>query len=170
MRILMMLTGATLLAACGGDEKEVATIDVGDGQTATVTTRDDGETATITSTGKGGATATQIFGAGANWPADAPAYAPAYPGGAITGAFSGASGDGAGAMVSFTTGDAPAKVVDFYAARAKAAGLGDVTTMNTNDARIFGAADKASGRSLSVQASVQDGKTQAAVMYGTSKG
>lgn len=72
-------------------------------------------------------------------------------------------------MVTFTTGDSPEKVIEFYKARAAAAGLTDVSNMDINGAKMFGAKDEKTGRSLSIQASIADGKTSAAITYGTEK-
>lgn len=159
---------ALVLAGCGSDEK-TQTVTGPSGETATITTSDAGERSTIRVTGADGEGSAVIEGAGAAWPADAPAYGVAYPGAVVEAAFTGAGVGDSGAVVSFATADTPAQVVDFYAARAKAAGLSQVMNMDTNGARMFNATDEA-GRGVTVQAGPDGGRTKASVMFGTGKG
>lgn len=167
MKHVLTQTLIGLAALClTGCEKKTTVVSGPDGST-TVVTRE-GDTATIaTKSDKG--TATMNVGGAGTWPATVPAYAPAYPGAAVTASFSGNSGDGEGGMVSFTTSDSPDKIVDFYKAKAAAAGMTNVSNMDINGAKMFGANDEKTGRSLSIQASVVDGKTNAAVTFGTTK-
>lgn len=164
---LIALMVPLALAACG-EKKTQQTITNADGSTIKVEQQEGEGSAKITSTSAEG-TATMMTGGGGEWPAGLADYAPAYPGGEVGASFAGSSKDGAGGMVTFTTSDSPDKVVTFYKARAAAAGLSDVSTMDINGAKMFGAKDEKTGRVLSIQASIADGKTTAAVTYGTDR-
>lgn len=166
MRLAILGVAALALAACGN--KTERTITNADGSTVKVEQEDGQETTKITSTTTDG-TATMTTGGAGQWPAGLAEYAPAYPGGEVGASFMGSSKDGTGGMVTFTTADPPGKVIDFYKARAAAAGLSDVSNIDINGAKMFGAKDSKTGRSLSIQASVADGKTTAAVTFGTDK-
>lgn len=166
MRFVILGVAALALASCGS--KSERTITTTDGSTVKVEQEDGKGGAKITSTTSEG-TATMTTGGAGQWPAGLADYAPAYPGGAVGASFMGSSNDGAGGMVTFTTADSPGKVVDFYKARAAAAGLSDVSNMDINGAKMFGAKDGKTGRTLSIQASVADGKTNVAVTFGTDK-
>jgi hypothetical protein len=159
--------GLLALSACGGEKTQ--TVSTADGGTATVTADRDGETATIEAKGDDGSTSTMVAGTGAKWPDDAPAYAAAYPGAALQMAMSGSSADGAGTFLNFSTSDAPSKVIDFYKAQAKAAGLGNETNVDTQGMRMF-AATSPEGRTLSVQATAENGVTNVALSYASKPG
>ena len=165
--LVVLLALPLALAACG-EKKTERTFTTADGSTMKVEQQDGEGAAKITATSANG-TATLTTGGAGQWPAGLADFAPAYPGGEVGASFSGSSNDGAGGMVTFTTSDSPEKVVEFYKARAAAAGLSDVSTMDINGAKMFGAKDEKTGRSLSIQASVADGKTTAAVTFGTDK-
>ncbi|MBA3880282.1 MAG: hypothetical protein C0500_11275 [Sphingobium sp.] len=167
MRKAIVAVAALALASCGSGDKTERTITTPDGSTIKVEQKDGEDSAKIIST-KSDGTATMTTGGG-QWPANLADYAPAYPGGEVGASFSGSSKDGAGGMVTFTTSDSPEKVIEFYKARAASAGLTDVTNMDINGAKMFGARDEKTGRSLSIQASIADGKTTAAVTYGAEK-
>ncbi|MBX9797306.1 hypothetical protein [Sphingomonas sp.] len=157
------------LAACGSKERE-QTIRTADGSSMKIEQREDGDGAKITATSKDGKQiAMMTAGPGSKWPADAAPYAPAYPGGEVTGSMGGTAADGTGSIVTFTTADSPDKVVEFYKARAQAAGLNEVSTMDINGAKMFSASDKGGGRSIAVQTSVNTGKTTAVVTSGSKK-
>lgn len=165
MKRSLIVVALLVLAACG-EKKSDQTNATADGSTIKVEQGNGGGGAKITSTSNDG-TATMMTGGGGQWPAGLADYAPAYPGGEVGASFAGSSKDGAGGMVSFTTSDSPDQVVAFYKARAAAAGLSDVSTMDINGAKMFGAKDEKTGRVLSIQASIADGKTTASVSYGT---
>jgi len=156
-----------LLAGCGERNVE-RTVKTADGSTVKVEQAADGDHAKITATSADGTT-TFSAGADGKWPEKMADYAPAYPGAKVTTSMAGTSDDGTGGMVTFETSDSPQKVVDFYKPRAAAAGLGNVSNMDMNGTKIFGAGDEATGRTLSIQASVADGKTTAMLSYGTRK-
>ncbi|MGV8928704.1 MAG: hypothetical protein ACOH1E_03030 [Brevundimonas sp.] len=92
----------------------------------------------------------------------APVFAVVYPGATPSGPVTVARGpDGPGGILSFTTEAEPDAVVDFYRARAEAAGLSSVMAMNTGAARAYGAAAiDGSGKVLRVVATpTEDGPT-----------
>lgn len=158
---LVVLLG---LAACGGEKTERA-IATPDGKMKIEQNGDSGKIIATTANG----TATFSAGGANAWPAQTAPYAPAYPGATVTASFSGNSGEGDGGMVTFTTPDSPDKVIDFYKARAEAEGLGKVSNLDFNGTKMFGAGDDASGRTLSVQTSTEQGKTTAAITYSTKR-
>ncbi|MBA3837820.1 MAG: hypothetical protein C0499_09225 [Zymomonas sp.] len=155
------------LAACGGEKAE-RTITTSDGSTLSVKKGDRAGEAKITATNAEGS-ATMTTGGAGQWPTAAAGYVPPYPGGVVTASFAGSSKEASGGMVTFTTSDSPDKVVEFYKAQAASAGLGDVSNIDINGAKIFAAKDKATGRSVSIQATVSEGRTSAAVTFGTDK-
>lgn len=167
MKQATILVALLALTACGSKKTE-QTIATADGSTIKVERQAGEGAAKITSTSADG-TATMTTGGADKWPDGMADYAPAYPGGEVGASFLGSSKDGSGGMVTFTTSDSPDKVVEFYKARAVAAGLSNVSNMDINGAKMFGAKDDKTGRSLSIQASVADGKTTAAVTFGTDK-
>lgn len=167
MKQLTILAALLALAACGSKKSE-KTITTADGSTIKIEQKDSEDGAKFTATSANG-TATLTTGGAGQWPAGLTDYAPAYPGGEVGASFSGSSKDGAGGMVTFTTRDSPERVIEFYKARAAAAGLTDVSNMDINGAKMFGARDEKTGRSLSIQASLADGKTTAAITFGTEK-
>ena len=93
--------------------------------------------------------------------AGAPTFAVLYPGGTVEGEPVTAQGPaGPGGLVTFTTEADPDAVVAFYRARAEAAGLASVMSMNQGDARAYGAARDGSGARVEVVASpVETGQT-----------
>lgn len=148
-----------LLAGCGSkNEQHFKTPEGGD---LKLETTGSGEASVITATGPDGSKSRMETGG--SWPAALVTIAPAYPGGKIATTMSGSQEDSESAMAAFDTADAPQKVIEFYKARAAAAGLKGTMNMESGDGHMFVASDEASGRSLSVQASVQDGKTSAVV-------
>ena len=91
----------------------------------------------------------------------APSFAVLYPGGEIEApATVATSAAGPGGLVAFRTDADPATVVEFYRARAEAAGLSSVMAMNMGEARSYGAAKADAGANLQVVASpVEGGQT-----------
>jgi len=112
MRTAIVTFAAFALASCGSGEKTERTITTPDGSTIKVEQKDSEDSAKITSTSNDG-TATITTGGAGQWPAGLADYAPAYPGGEVGASFAGSSKDGAGGMVTFTTGDSPEKVIEF---------------------------------------------------------
>jgi hypothetical protein len=159
-----------LLAGCG-TPKETTVVETADGK-VTVEKSDDGdESVRIEATGADGKTVTMTAGPSATWPGDAPAYAAQLPGATVIHTMGGNDGADIGRMVMFeTTKQTPAEVLAFYKDRAKAAGLGNVTEIASAGNYMFGAEDKASGRTLSVQVAAADGKTSGSVTFAVKKG
>lgn len=91
----------------------------------------------------------------------APTFAVLYPGGEIEAPPTVATSPaGPGGLVAFRTDADPAAVVEFYRARAEAAGLSSVMAMNMGEARSYGAAKADAGANLQVVASpVEGGQT-----------
>ena len=91
----------------------------------------------------------------------APAFAVLYPGGEIEApATIASSAAGPGGLVAFRSDADPATIVEFYRARAEAAGLSSVMAMNMGEARSYGAAKADAGANLQVVASpVEGGQT-----------
>jgi hypothetical protein len=162
------LLAALLIGGCGGGSSEHRTITAADGSKVEVDAGKDGGKTTVTATGANGEKATFTSGTGGSWPAGAPDYVAAYPGATVTSSMTGASGDGTGAMVSFTTSDSADKVIDFYKSRAAAAGLSKTSVVESGGTHVFGASDD-KGRSISVQASGAGGTTSVVVTFGAKK-
>ena len=157
------LLAIALLAGCG-DSNKTTTLKTDD---ATVTIdRSTGGDGDITITSKDGANvAAMVAGAGAKWPESAPDFAAAYPGAKVTNVLSGTADGKAGGMTNFESADPPERIIAFYKARAAAAGLGKVSSMQAQGTEIFGATDAAGNRQLSVNATVSGGKTTGSVSY-----
>ena len=97
---------------------------------AMVLTDEDGKESTVRITGDGDKGALEVQGAdggtvkfGANAGDEMPSWLPVYPGSSPKGTFSAATKDGNHATYSFTTPDAPAKVMSYYQDQLKAAGF-----------------------------------------------
>lgn len=160
----LALSSLLALAACGGNERRQTIVT--DKGKAEITTRDDGQATTMNVTGDDGAVASFAAGDGARWPSQWPDFAPAYPGAKVQSSMAGSSKDGTGGMVSFSTSDPAEKVLDFYKARASAAGIKTVMTAEQGNSRSFSAGDEASGRSLNVSATSEGGTTQVTLLAG----
>jgi hypothetical protein len=168
------LTAMLLVAAlggCGGGDTTM-TVPTGDGGSAQVTADADGQNMTFSGTDADGnaVSGTIASGEGTPWPKEAPDYAPPYPGGQVTMTMGGNTDEGSSMSLGFTTKDAPDKVIAFYVAKAKAAGLGNPSTMSAGGQRMVTFSDKATGRSLLVSTNVEGGETTASLIYGTSRG
>lgn len=159
------------LAACGGAEKETTTIDTGKGKMV-VSQDGDGQGETrIEATGENGERVAMTAGPAAAWPANAPDFAPALPGATVVHTIGAKDGKSVSQMVMYeTTRQTPTEVIAFYKAKAAAAGLAKVTEIAAGGNFMFGAEDKASGRTLSVQAATADRKTSGAVSYAVKPG
>jgi hypothetical protein len=148
MKHVIILTGALLLAACGGgDNKEqgiTRTVEDGDGNSATIR-----------------------YGGGDDGiapPDNLPAFAPIYPGAMIQSAVTGNEGEAKG-MVSFLTSAKMADVVAFYREKGKAAGLsvkGEVAMGEGRMLALGGEGDK--GMQITVAPS-DEGRVMVSVVY-----
>jgi hypothetical protein len=147
-------------------EKPTAVAEASAGGTATAKATADGATAN-------GATADGAFST--SWSAaDLPAFAPLYPGAKVTTQVAKAAGDGTrGGMVVLRTDDPVAKVIAFYDAKAKEAGLKASMMVNDEEGavRIFGDNDGTSGRGALIAIGKSDeGKgTEIVITAGDSK-
>jgi len=89
----------------------------------------------------------------------APAFAVLYPGAELDAPPTIADGDaGPGGLATFRTTATPDAVIEFYRARAEAAGLRSVMGMNQGEARAYGAAGEGgNGATLHVVAATEEG-------------
>lgn len=88
-----------------------------------------------------------------------------YPGAKITNVLPSTADGKAGGMTRFQSADPPGQIIAFYKARAAAAGLGKVSSMQTQGTEMFGATNAAGDRQLSVNVTVGDGRTTGPVSY-----
>jgi len=106
-------------------------------------------------TGKG---ETATFGAGS--PQNLPSWLPAYPGATVAGTFDTTNAEGHTAAFSVTTKDPPDKVLDYYEAQLKSAGLKvDKTTISSNGQN-----------GGTVTAKSDDEKREASIIVGSANG
>lgn len=138
---------AMLLFACGRSPGQA------DAQADYTIKGTDGATAHITAGGPAAAAAM-------------PAFAPLYPGATIESSMTGAGAAGAGGMVIFRTGAAPAQVVEFYKGRAAAAGFGNVFSSENGDGLMLTAGKEGAEDSFNVTARPDD-KTTTVVLTWT---
>ncbi|SPE35082.1 conserved hypothetical protein [Candidatus Sulfopaludibacter sp. SbA6] len=119
---------------------------------------DDGKTATV-----------EIGGAGGKLPS----WVPSYPGSTAQGTFSvrGTSEDGSGegGNFTFTTPDAPSKVMTFYQDKANELGMKANLTTNTPDGGMLIVADEGSQRTLTVVVGKGSPDTTVNVTYAVKK-
>lgn len=160
MRIERIATVVMVLALMGCGGKEAAEAEAGSPAIEVAATGPGDIASAAVGAAEGVATA-----ASGKWPGTMPAFAPAYPGSTAEMSMSGTGGEGQSTIVGFVTGDSPDRVIAFYQAKAKAAGLSNLSNFEAGGARVFGASDDA-GRVLSVQVSVEDGKTRGVVTAG----
>ncbi len=167
-RLVAPIVALALMTACG-ERKTERTVTTADGSTVKIEQRGDGDNAKITATSKDGSEKAAFSAGEGKWPDNPAPYAPPYPGAEIKGSMGGTSADGAGSIVTFTTGDSPDAVLAFYKSRAQAAGLDKISTMDIDGAKMFSASDAGGARSIAVQTSIADGKTTAVVTSGSKK-
>ena len=103
-RIILLLCAATLVLACGGDEK---TVEIEGGE---LTFEAEGEGVRISGEQEGVGAITGRFGENAEIPDGFPEDVPIYPGSEVIGGMVA----GAGGMVTLQTGDDAEKVAAFY--------------------------------------------------------
>jgi hypothetical protein len=173
---LLTAAATVALAACSGNDaseaskregREIArgSVDV-DGGEGSYSVRDTGDgSATVTFTGPDGETGKFKTGSGAA--SYLPDFAPIYPGAVVTAGAGGDSSTGTGSAVSFTSNDAPDKVVAYYKGVAAKAGMKIAAEMTMGDTRMLSAADETQGRSLQVQVTAADGGTSGTIIAGT---
>ncbi len=122
---------------------------------------------TFKATNEKGETSTMNFG-GISAPQNLPSWLPVYPGGAVQGTFDTTSPEGRSAAFTVTTTDPVSKVLDFYEAQLKSAGLKvDKSTFSSNGqdgGTVSGKSDDEK-RQASVLIGTADGKTSATVTF-----
>ena len=122
---------------------------------------------TLKATNEKGETSTMNFG-GTSAPQNLPSWLPVYPGGAVQGTFDTTSPEGRSAAFTVTTTDPVSKVLDFYEAQLKSAGLKvDKSTFSSNGqdgGTVSGKSDDEK-RQASVLIGTADGKTSATITF-----
>lgn len=129
-RLLAMMAGTAMLAACGSDD--TATVTIPDGEAEYTVNRDSGE-ADIQFRGGDGETVS--IRSGANLAAELPDGFSIYRGAEVTNSTTLQSSDGAGINVMMTSSDSPERMVEFYRKQAEDAGFSvemDMKTSNTH--------------------------------------
>jgi hypothetical protein len=126
----------------------------------------DGQGATFKVTDEKGQEQVATFGG--TTPQSLPSWVPAYPGGTVQGTFDTTGPQGRSAAFGMSTADATGKVLDWYEAQLKAAGLKvEKTTYNTNGQTggiVTGKSDDEK-RMVNVMVGSNEGKTQATVSF-----
>jgi hypothetical protein len=126
----------------------------------------DGQGATFKVTDDKGQEQVSTFGA--TTPQSLPSWVPAYPGGAVQGTFDTTGPQGRSAAFAVSTADATGKVVDWYEAQLKAAGLKvEKNTYNANGQTggIVTAKSDDEKRTVTIMVGSNEGKTQATVTF-----
>jgi hypothetical protein len=117
----------------------------------------------FTAQDENGKSASMEFGGSAS---KLPSWIPAYPGSTPQVAFTASGDQGEGGTFSFTTSDAPPKVMQFYQDKFKEMGMKATTVMSSDTGGMVNGADEANNRSLNAVISSEPGKTTVAVTYG----
>ncbi|MGA2269115.1 MAG: hypothetical protein ABSH44_11665 [Bryobacteraceae bacterium] len=163
------------MIAAANPDAEVLSTDEGRG-TITIRDKKTGKVVTMTfdqakngkfsftAQGDDGKTASLEIGAGAD---KLPSWVPAYPGAKVEGTFAikGDSGEANGGTFTFSTPDAPAKVMSFYQDKCKELGIKVKMVTNINDGGMIVAADDDEARTLNVLIGTGRGETTAQVTY-----
>jgi hypothetical protein len=89
-----------------------------------------------------------------------------YPGAKGTGRFAISTGDGSGVTYSLETGDAPAKVLEWYKASAEKAGWKKVAEMETGEATMVTFGKEEEKKFMNATVTTDKGKTTIAIIYG----
>ncbi|HEY0514653.1 MAG TPA: hypothetical protein VGH73_22320 [Thermoanaerobaculia bacterium] len=101
------------------------------------------------------------FNAGASGPKDLPSWLPTYPGATVQGTMDTTSNDGRSAAFTVSTKDDSTKVLDYYEAQLKSAGLKtEKSTVNTSSNGVTQTGGTVTGKS-------DDGKREANVIVST---
>lgn len=156
MRAVSTMAVAALALLVGCNKPDKVTVK-SNGSTVVV----DGDHVTVKS---GDGATVEARGAEVTLVPGAPAFVTAYPGATVE--VNANAGTQTEQVVSFSTADAPAKVVGFYKDKARAAGLTEVTDANSDGTYAFTARSPDGARSLQVTASAdEDGSTVANVAW-----
>lgn len=147
---LAMVAVVMTVAIAGCDRRAAAPAETPAAPSATVATAPAGTTAPVAPAPP---SAKAIPGA-------MPEFAAVYPDSEVQGdPLIATNGAGPGGAVTFTTDATPDTVIAFYRQRAEAAGLAMIMSLNTGDARAYGAQKQANGASIDVIASPVEGRT-----------
>ena len=143
------------------------TITVRDRKTGRVTTMsfDDAKNGRFhfSATDENGKTASMEFGGSAS---KLPSWIPAYPGATPQVAFTASGDQGEGGTFSYSTGDSPARVQQFYQDKMKEMGMKVTNVMSSDTGAMVNGADDGGGRSLNAIISTEQGQTKVAVTFG----
>jgi hypothetical protein len=166
------------LITAANPNAEVLSTDAGS-QTVRIRDRKTGEEVTLSfddikrgklkfsAMGKDGEVANVEIGGGeGKLPMWVPAYPGAKPQGNVTARGENADGTGEGGMVTFTTPDAPSKVVAFYEAKFKELGMTIGLAQTTDSGGILTGTDEGGKRTLNVVVGGGGGDTTITVTYG----
>jgi len=137
-------------------DKGTATFDSSSGQGVNIQATDE----------KGQKTTTTFGGQGA--PQNLPSWLPVYPGGTVQGTYDTTNADGRTAAFTVTTPDASTKVIDYYEAQLKSAGLPAEKSTYTTNGQTGGTVTGKSAddkREASVMVSTTNGNTQAVITF-----
>jgi hypothetical protein len=113
-----------------------------------------------------GKSATMEFGDSS---AKLPSWLPAYPGAKVAGTFAVNSGEGEGGSFSFSTRDAPAKIVEFYQDGLKQSGFKINTTATSNDSSMLAAEDESTRRTVMVTVGSGSEGNTVTIVFGSKK-
>lgn len=160
-RIAIAAASGLLLAGCGSETS--GTIEDEDGVERGSYDIDNstGETTATFETEDG----TLRVNSGADVSADLPDGWSLYPGANVVSATNASMGEGKGTMVIFETDDSPEEVTAYYREQAEENDIAIEMEMNTSESRMI-AGSSEDGKSLTVNAGQQDGKTVAQLMVG----
>jgi hypothetical protein len=166
------------LITAGNPDAEVVSTDNGN-QTIRVRNRKTGEEVTLSfddvkngkfkmsAIGKNGEVANVEIGGGAG---KMPSWVPTYPGAKAEGNLSArgddGSGRGAGGVVSFSSFDAPSKVMEFYTDKINSMGMKVLTSTNTEDGGTIMAQTEDENRTLQVMVGKSGSNTHIALTFG----
>lgn len=163
LTLTMPAVAALLLAACGSEQSGTFETDTGEGTYQVDTT--DGETTASITTDDG----TVNMRSGANVPVTLPSGFALMPGANVVSNTTIEQADGKGSLVVFETQASLDDVTAYYRKQAEAAGLAINVQLTTDAGRMLaGQADD--GRSFSLNASEEEGKTVATLMVGDKLG
>lgn len=100
----------------------------------------------------------------------APDFAPGYPGAKVLSRIDTPTGGAAVTILKFTTPDSADKVMAFYRAAAKKAGVPVSADMDMEGGKMFAAEEESGARGLQLTTASQDGQTLVQLTYHAPKG
>lgn len=160
---LFIFAGALALSACGSEQS--GTIETEDGEATYAVDQDNGETTATITTDEG----TVRMRSGENVPVDLPNGFTLLTGARVVSNTSIDQGEGKGSLVIFETDASMDDVTAHYRKQAEDAGV-KINVQLTTDAGRMLAGQSEDGRSFSLNASEEDGKTVATLMVGDKLG